>query len=67
VAIVHPEAAADALPHFEEEARKRQGMRTDIREKIPEGSYGKAADPEGGLPLIGGETRVPGVVSQVNP
>ena len=28
--------AAEALPHFEEEAKKRQGSRTDIQEKIPE-------------------------------
>ncbi len=36
--------AVDALPHFEEEAKERQGTRTDIREIIPEGEHGKATE-----------------------
>lgn len=36
--------AVDMLPHYEQEAKERQGTRTDIRELIPECSSGKAAD-----------------------
>lgn len=33
--------AAEALPHFEEEAKKRQGARSDIVEKMPQSENGK--------------------------
>ncbi len=36
--------AVDLLPYLEAEARERQGRRTDIREKIPEGEEGRARD-----------------------
>ena len=36
--------AADVLPLLEAEARERQGTRTDIREKVPESSKGRARD-----------------------
>ena len=34
--------ALDVLPMLEEEARERQGTRTDIKEIIPESSEGQA-------------------------
>lgn len=36
--------AADLLPEFEKEAKKRQGARTDIRAKLPESETGKATE-----------------------
>ena len=36
--------ALDILPHLEEQARERQGERTDIVERIPRGNEGKARD-----------------------
>lgn len=46
--------AAEALPHFEAEAKKRQGARTDITAKLPECSTGesreKAAEATGASP-----------------
>ena len=32
------------LPLLEQQAKERQGTRTDIREKLPEGSTGKASE-----------------------
>ncbi len=37
-------AATEALPHYEAEAKKRQGERTDIKEKIPGSEEGQARD-----------------------
>lgn len=39
--------AASLLPFFEDQAKKRQGARTDITEKIPEGFGGEARDQAG--------------------
>lgn len=41
--------AVDSLPFLEDEAKQRQGARTDIREKIPEGSKGKSVDKAAGI------------------
>jgi site-specific DNA-methyltransferase (adenine-specific) len=36
--------AVEALPFYEAEAKKRQGARTDIKAKLPEGSRGQSRD-----------------------
>lgn len=45
---LHPQGresiAAESLPHFESEAKKRQAARTDIQEKIPESSHAQSRD-----------------------
>ena len=40
----------EMLPLLEEEARKRQGTRTDIKEKIPESEYSKATEQAAQIP-----------------
>lgn len=41
--------AVEALPHFEREAKQRQGSREDIVEKIPECQKGRARDKAGSM------------------